>query len=66
MRRILVFALVLIGLMAPVALAQQLYTHDKVDYSFELPSAMWKSSPSSYPAVVKSNAMALQIGRAHV
>jgi len=43
MRRILAFALVLIGLMAPVALAQQLYTHDKVDYSFELPSATWKS-----------------------
>lgn len=43
MRRILAFALVLVGLMAPVALAQQLYTHDKVDYSFELPSATWKS-----------------------
>jgi hypothetical protein len=43
MRRILAFALVLTGLMAPVALAQQLYTHEKVDYSFELPSAMWKS-----------------------
>ena len=43
MRRILAFALVLVGLVAPVALAQQLYTHDKVDYSFELPSATWKS-----------------------
>ena len=43
MRRILAFALVLAGLIAPVALAQQLYTHDKVDYSFELPSAMWKA-----------------------
>ena len=43
MRRILVFALVLIGLMTPVALAQQLYTHEKVDYSFELPSATWKA-----------------------
>jgi hypothetical protein len=43
MRRILAFALVLIGLMAPVALAQQLYTHDNVDYSFELPSTTWKS-----------------------
>jgi hypothetical protein len=43
MRRILVFALILVGLTAPVALAQELYTHDKVDYSFELPSAMWKS-----------------------
>ena len=43
MRRILVFALVLVGLMAPVALAQQLYTHEKVDYTFELPSATWKA-----------------------
>ena len=43
MRRILVFALVFIGLMMPVALAQQLYTHEKVDYSFELPSATWKA-----------------------
>ena len=43
MRRILAFTLVLFGLMAPVAPAQQLYTHDKVDYSFELPSATWKS-----------------------
>ena len=43
MRRILAFTLVLFGLMSPVALAQQLYTHDKVDYSFELPSATWKS-----------------------
>ena len=43
MRRILVFALVLVGLMAPAALAQQLYTHEKVDYTFELPSATWKA-----------------------
>ena len=43
MRRILAFALVLIALMAPIALAQQLYTHDKVDYSFELPSQTWKA-----------------------
>ena len=43
MRRILVFAWIWGGLTAPVALAQELYTHDKVDYSFELPSAMWKS-----------------------
>ena len=43
MRRILVFSLVLIGLMTPVALAQQLYTHEKVDYTFELPSATWKA-----------------------
>ena len=43
MRRILAFTLVLIGLMAPIALAQQLYTHDKVDYSFDLPSPTWKT-----------------------
>ena len=29
--------------MTPAALAQQTYTHDKVDYTFELPSAGWKS-----------------------
>ena len=43
MRRILVIALILIGLMTPVALAQQLYSHDKVDYTFELPSTTWRS-----------------------
>jgi hypothetical protein len=43
MRRILAFALILLGLTASVALAQQLYTHDKIDYSFELPSPTWKS-----------------------
>ena len=43
MRRILAFTLVLIGLMTPVALAQQLYTHDKVEYTFELPSPTWKA-----------------------
>lgn len=43
MRRILVFAVLLIGLMAPLATGQQLYTHEKVDYTFELPSALWKT-----------------------
>lgn len=43
MRRILAFALVLMGLTASAALAQELYTHDKVDYSFELPSTQWKA-----------------------
>lgn len=43
MRRISVFALVLAGLMVPVAFGQQLYTHEKVDYTFELPSATWKA-----------------------
>ena len=43
MRRILAFALVLIALTAPVALAQQTYTHDKVEYTFEIPSATWRA-----------------------
>lgn len=43
MRRSLVIALVLIGLMAPLALGQQIYTHDKVAYTFEIPSANWKT-----------------------
>ena len=43
MRPSLVFTLLLIGLMTPLALAQQLYTHDNVEYTFEIPSATWKS-----------------------
>ena len=43
MRRILAFSLVLLALAAPVALAQQTYTHDQVDYTFEIPSSNWKS-----------------------
>ena len=43
MRRILAFLLVLIALAAPVALAQQTYTHDEVEYTFEIPSPNWKS-----------------------
>lgn len=43
MRRILAFTLVIMGLMAPAALAQQTYTHDKIEYTFELPSATWRS-----------------------
>ena len=43
MRRILVSAFLLIGLMTHAALAQQVYTHEKVDYTFELPSPTWRS-----------------------
>jgi hypothetical protein len=43
MRRVLAFGLALFALMAPVALAQQLYTNDKVEYSFDLPSATWRT-----------------------
>jgi len=35
--------IIAIGLMAGAAFAQQLYTHDKVDYTFELPSPTWKA-----------------------
>ncbi|HZI61713.1 MAG TPA: hypothetical protein VFD62_13430 [Pyrinomonadaceae bacterium] len=43
MKRIVALTLVLVGLMTPSAFAQQLYTHDKVEYSFELPSATWRA-----------------------
>lgn len=43
MKRIVALTLVVVGLMMPAALAQQLYTHENVDYSFELPSAAWRS-----------------------
>jgi hypothetical protein len=33
---------VFIALMASVSLGQQFYTHDKIDYTFELPSTIWK------------------------
>jgi hypothetical protein len=43
MRRVVAFVLALVALMTPVALAQQLYTNDRVEYSFELPSATWRA-----------------------
>ena len=43
MRRILVFVLLLLGLVTRGALAQQIYTNEKVDYSFELPSPTWRA-----------------------
>jgi hypothetical protein len=42
MRWMAVFVLVLVGLMGSTGFAQQLYTSDKVDYSFDLPSATWR------------------------
>ncbi len=42
MRRVLGFVLVLFALFTPVLLAQQVYTHDKVDYSFDIPSPTWR------------------------
>ena len=43
MKRIVAFSLVLMSLLVPVATAQQTYTHDKVEYTFDLPSATWRS-----------------------
>src|SRR6476661_9187042 len=42
MRRVLGFVLALFASFAPGALAQQVYTHDKVDYSFDIPSPTWR------------------------
>ena len=41
-RKVLV-VLGVIGMLASVAFGQQVYTDDKVEYSFELPSATWKA-----------------------
>jgi hypothetical protein len=43
MRRILALTLMFIGMMAPVALGQQTYSNDKVEYTFELPSPTWRA-----------------------
>jgi len=42
MQRIALFVLMLFGLMGSAAIAQELYTNDRVDYSFELPSPNWR------------------------
>jgi hypothetical protein len=42
MQRIAVLVLVFIGLMGSATVAQQLYTNEKVDYSFDLPSSNWR------------------------
>ena len=43
MKRILTLSLVLVSLLVQVVAAQQTYTHDQVDYTFELPSTMWRT-----------------------
>jgi len=43
MRKVVGVLLVLFGLMTSVGLAQQVYTHDQLEYSFELPSTTWRS-----------------------
>ena len=43
MKRIFSLTLVLLVLVAQIATAQQIYSHDKVEYSFDLPSATWRA-----------------------
>src|ERR1044071_7774878 len=43
MKRILTLSLVLLSLLVQVATAQQAYTHHQVDYTFDLPSTMWRT-----------------------
>ena len=43
MKRIVALMLVLLGFMMPAALAQQAYSNEKVEYTFELPSPTWRA-----------------------
>ena len=43
MKRIFTLSLVILSLLVQVVAAQQTYTHDQVDYTFELPSTMWRT-----------------------
>ncbi|HEX6283288.1 MAG TPA: hypothetical protein VFZ71_00375 [Pyrinomonadaceae bacterium] len=43
MKRKFSFSFVLIVLLAQMVAAQQTYTHEQVDYTFELPSTMWRA-----------------------
>jgi len=43
MKRILLFSLVLLVPVAQVASGQQIYKHDNVEYTFELPSTTWRA-----------------------
>lgn len=43
MKRIFAFSLAFVVLLIQVASAQQTYSNDKVEYTFDLPSATWRS-----------------------
>lgn len=43
MKRIVALSLVLFVVLVQSASAQQLYSHEKVEYTFELPSATWRA-----------------------
>ena len=50
MKTFFTFSLVLLVVLAQVVSAQQTYTHDQVDYTFELPSTMWRTIVEPDPA----------------
>ena len=43
MKRLLTVSILVLTLFVQLASAQQLYSHDKVEYTFELPSATWRA-----------------------
>lgn len=43
MRRRIFFAVCLMGILSVGVFGQQLYSHDKLEYTFELPSATWRA-----------------------
>lgn len=43
MKRLVILSVVVLSLLVQVAAAQQLYKHDNVEYTFELPSANWRA-----------------------
>ena len=43
MKRVISLTLVLLVLATQIATAQQTYSHEKVEYTFDLPSATWRS-----------------------
>lgn len=43
MKRILTLSLIMVSLLVQVVTAQQAYTHEQVDYTFELPSTTWRA-----------------------
>jgi hypothetical protein len=43
MRKTLTLLILMLGVLSTTTVGQQLYSHDKVEYTFELPSPTWKS-----------------------
>ena len=43
MKRLVILSVVVLSLLVQVATAQQTYSHDKVEYTFDIPSATWRA-----------------------